>query len=135
LYEVQEQEQKSKSKQSFGCGRASKFAFALPKSDLVILIGKRSATERQLFSIDYKPRAFGWTYHLDLHRTSVLGVATSRRKLMRAPLTPLVVFNLNEKPKRSTEVIVASVASIPAWDPASRIIEVDGLEPSEKSTQ
>ena len=42
---------------------------------------------------------------------------------MRAPLTPLIVFNLSENPRRSTEVIVASVASIPACDLASRIIE------------
>jgi len=31
----------------------SKFASTLPKNDLVLLIGKRSATERQLFSIGY----------------------------------------------------------------------------------
>ncbi len=41
---------------------------------------------------------------------------------MRTDLTPSFVFNLSEKPKRSTAVIVASVASMPACNPASRII-------------
>jgi len=39
-------------------------------------------------------------------------VATSRRKLIRAPLIPSFVFNRREKPRRSTEVMVASLASI-----------------------
>src|SRR5216683_3490806 len=70
----------------------------------------------------FQPRALACrTISTSTARVSC-GVATSWRKLMRAPLTPLVVFNLSEKPKRSTDVIVASVASIPACDPASRII-------------
>jgi hypothetical protein len=44
---------------------------------------------------------------------------------MRAPFTPSFVFNLSEKPKRSTEVIVASVAAIPARDPAKQDHRID----------
>jgi len=50
------------------------------------------------------------------------GVVTSWRKLMRVPFVPAPVNNRSEKPKRSTEVIVASVASISTWDLASKII-------------
>ena len=42
---------------------------------------------------------------------------------MRAPFIPSFVFNRREKPRRSTEVIVASVASSRACNRASRIME------------
>ena len=41
---------------------------------------------------------------------------------MRTPLTASFVFNRRVKPSRSTEVIVASIASIPACDIASKTI-------------
>ena len=51
-------------------------------------------------------------------------VATSPRKLMRAALIPSFVFSRREKPRRSTEVMVASAASSCAYDRASGIMEL-----------
>jgi hypothetical protein len=42
---------------------------------------------------------------------------------MRTPFLPSFVFNRRVKPSRSTEVMVASIASTPAWNCASKIIE------------
>jgi hypothetical protein len=64
----------------------------------------------------------GMPNHLDQHSASILCRSDLAEEVDASPLTPSSVFNLSEKPTRSTEVIVASVASIPACDFASKII-------------